>query len=122
MMSVWTPPSKIQQVIEDRAGSNSPSPLLLVFAFGTQQLGCSVVGCLVCLLRCCLLQYLALFCIGDGGNADGMIRAPLCKVIGGDTECPLQVCQLSRSSESTHFLCLRRDVALFDPTRAPDSF
>ena len=45
-----------------------------------------------------------------------------CKVIGGDTECPLQVCQLSRSSDSTHFLCLRRDVALFDSTRAPDSF
>ena len=46
----------------------------------------------------------------------------ICKVIGGDTECPLQVCQLSRSSESTHFLCLRRDVALFDFTRARDSF
>ena len=44
------------------------------------------------------------------------------KVIGGDTEGPLQVCQLSRSSESTHFLFLRRDVALFDSTRAPDSF
>ena len=44
------------------------------------------------------------------------------KVIVGHTECPLQVCQLSRSSESTHFLCLRRDVALFDSTRAPDSF
>ena len=41
------------------------------------------------------------------------------KVIGGDTECPLQVCQLSRSSESTHFLLLRGDVALFDSTRAP---
>ena len=25
------------------------------------------------------------------------------KLIGGDTECPLQVCQLSRSSESAHF-------------------
>ena len=35
-----------------------------------------------------------------------------CKVISGDTECPLQVCQLSRSSESTHFIFLRRDVAL----------
>ena len=46
----------------------------------------------------------------------------ICKVIGGDTECPLQVCQLSRSSESTRFLCLRRNVALFDSTRAPDSF
>ena len=45
-----------------------------------------------------------------------------CKVIGGDTECPLQVCQLSRSSESTHFFFLRRDVALFDSTRCPDSF
>ena len=46
----------------------------------------------------------------------------ICKVIDGDTECPLQVYQLSRSSESTHFLCIRRDVALFDSTRAPDSF
>ena len=48
----------------------------------------------------------------------------ICKVIGGDTECPLQVCQLSRSSESTcsHFIFLGRDVALFDSTRAPDSF
>ena len=46
----------------------------------------------------------------------------LCKVIGGDTECPLQVCQLSRSSESTPFIFLRRDVAFFDSTRAPDSF
>ena len=45
-----------------------------------------------------------------------------CKVIGGDTECPLQVSQLSRSSERTHFLFLRRHVALFDSTRAPDSF
>ena len=26
------------------------------------------------------------------------------RVLGGDTECPLQICQLSRSSESTHFL------------------
>ena len=46
----------------------------------------------------------------------------ICKVIGGDTECPLQVCQLSRSSESTHFVCLRRDVALPDSTRVPDDF
>ena len=45
-----------------------------------------------------------------------------CKGIGGDTECPLQVCRMSRSSESTHFLCLRTDVALFDSTRAPDGF
>ena len=44
------------------------------------------------------------------------------KYIGGETECPLQVCKLSRSSESTHFLFLRRDVALLDSTRAPDSF
>ena len=43
-------------------------------------------------------------------------------VLAGDTECPLQVCQLSRSSESTHFPSLRRDVALFDSTKAPDSF
>ena len=46
----------------------------------------------------------------------------ICKITDGDTECPLRVCQLSRSSESTHFLCLRRDVVLFDSTRAPDSF
>ena len=49
-------------------------------------------------------------------------QAGLYKVIGGDTECPLQVCQLSRSSESTHFIFLGRDVALSDSTRAPDSF
>ena len=43
------------------------------------------------------------------------------KLIGGDTECPLQVCQLSRCSEySLSFL--RRDVALFVSTRARDSF
>ena len=41
------------------------------------------------------------------------------RILGGDIECPLQVCQLSRSSESTHSLSLRRDVALFDSTRAP---
>ena len=46
----------------------------------------------------------------------------ICKVIDGGTECPLQVCQLSRSTENTHFLSLRRDVDLFDSTRAPDSF
>ena len=28
----------------------------------------------------------------------------------GTQECPLQVCQLSKSSESTHFLSLRGDV------------
>ena len=43
-------------------------------------------------------------------------------VMGEDTECPLQVCQLSRPSESTHFPSLRRDVALLDSTRAPDDF
>ena len=32
---------------------------------------------------------------------DGIVS--VVKLIGGDTECPLQVCQLSRSSESTHF-------------------
>ena len=37
-------------------------------------------------------------------------------------KCPLQVYQLSRSSESTHFLFLCRDVALFDSTRVPNSF
>ena len=42
------------------------------------------------------------------------------RVLGGDIECPLQVCQLGRSSERTHFLSLRRDVALFVSTRAPD--
>ena len=44
------------------------------------------------------------------------------RVLGRDTECSLQACQLSRSSVSTHFLSLRRDVALFDSTRAPDGF
>ena len=44
------------------------------------------------------------------------------RVLGGDTECPLQVCHLSRSSESTHFLSLRRHVALLDSTRAEDDF
>ena len=68
------------------------------------------------------------FIIVDGGDRthDPKNHGPAvdatCKVIGGDTECPLQVYQLGRSSESTHFLCLRRDVALFDSTRAPDSF
>ena len=47
-------------------------------------------------------------------------RRHIVKVLSGDTECPLQVCQLSRSSENTHFLSHRRDVALFDSTRAPD--
>ena len=42
--------------------------------------------------------------------------------LGGDTESPMQVCLLSRSSESTHFLCLMRGVALLDSTRAPDDF
>ena len=45
------------------------------------------------------------------------------RVLGGDTKCPLQVFQLSRSSESTHFISLlRRDVALLGSTRAPDGF
>ena len=35
------------------------------------------------------------------------------RVLGGDTECPLQVYQLNRSSESTHFLSLGRDVAFY---------
>ena len=32
---------------------------------------------------------------------------PCVRLWGGDTKCPLQVCQLSRSLESTHFLSLR---------------
>ena len=44
------------------------------------------------------------------------------RVVSSDAECPLQVCQLSRSSESTHFLRLSRDAALFGSTRAPDGF
>ena len=47
---------------------------------------------------------------------------PFVRLLDGDTECPLQVCQLSRSTESTHFLSLRREVAYFDSTRAPDGF
>ena len=34
-------------------------------------------------------------------------------------ECPLQVCQLSRSSESTYFLSFLRDVALFKFHQSP---
>ena len=41
-------------------------------------------------------------------------------VLGGGTECPLQVCQLSRHSLSTHFL--RRDLGLLYCTRALDDF
>ena len=52
----------------------------------------------------------------------GLSTTPFVKVIGGGTECPLQVSQLSMSSESTHFLFLRRDLALFDSTRAPGDF
>ena len=51
-----------------------------------------------------------------------LLSTPHVKLKVGDTECPLQVCQLSRSSESTHFRFLRRDVALFVSTRARDSF
>ena len=50
-------------------------------------------------------------------NSKSSFDDAICKVIGGDTEYPLQVCQLSRSSESTHFACLRRDVASFLPCR-----
>ena len=44
--------------------------------------------------------------------------------LGGDTDrvFSMQVDQLGRSSESTHFLNLRRGVALFGSTRAPDDF
>ena len=54
-----------------------------------------------------------------GGGSLARVR-----VLGGDTECPLQVCQSSRSSESARFRSLRRDVliALLDSTRAPDGF
>ena len=63
-------------------------------------------------------------CGGEGGRKGSRTcRIPQvwrggqerCKVIGGDTECPLQVCQLSRSSESTHFLSLRRDIVYSIP-------
>ena len=39
------------------------------------------------------------------------------RVLNGDTECPLQVCQLSRSSERLTFLAFR-DAAFL----APDGF
>ena len=39
----------------------------------------------------------------DLSRSHGWLRV---RVLGGDTACPLQVCQLSRSSESTHFLSL----------------
>ena len=48
-----------------------------------------------------------------GGGAGKALRHyvpaddSMCKANGGDTKCPLQVCQLSRSSESIHFLTLR---------------
>ena len=42
--------------------------------------------------------------------------------LGGDAECPLQVYQLNRSSESLISLAFRRDVALLVSTRAPDDF
>ena len=42
------------------------------------------------------------------------------EVLVGDTQCPLQVCLLSRSSVSTHCLSRRRDVAFSFPTRALD--
>ena len=35
-------------------------------------------------------------------------------VLSGDTECPLKVCQSSRSSESAHFSSLWRGVDLLD--------
>ena len=40
---------------------------------------------------------------------------PFLKLLGGDTECPLQVCLLSRSSVSTHFLSRSRGAALLFP-------
>ena len=43
----------------------------------------------------------------DWRNAATMVRQAfddVSKVVGGDTECPLQVCQLSRFSESAHFV------------------
>ena len=49
-------------------------------------------------------------------------RRHIVRVLGGDTECPLQVCRLSKSSESTYFLSPRRDVALLGSTRALDDF
>ena len=36
-------------------------------------------------------------------NSISSSSTPHVKLMVGDTECPLQVCQLSRSSESTHF-------------------
>ena len=49
---------------------------------------------------------------------------PYCRGIGRGhiSECPLQVCHLSTSSESTHFLSLRRGVALLVSTRPPEDF
>ena len=51
-----------------------------------------------------------------------ILNLAYCRVLGGDRECPLQACQLNRSSESTQLLNLRRDVAIFDSNRAPDDF
>ena len=55
---------------------------------------------------------------GGLGGGGGLEHSPIVKLKVEDTECPLQVCQLSRSSESTHFRFLRRDVVLFVSTRA----
>ena len=72
--------------------------------------------------------------ISAAANAPGIARRPARCCVWPSTfesfstlqvvkqSAPLQVCQLSRSSESTHSLRLRRDVALFDSTRPPDSF
>ena len=40
---------------------------------------------------------------GDHTTSPKTLLSPIVKLKVGDTECPLQVCQLSRSSESTHF-------------------
>ena len=77
------------------------------------------------------LPWLALPCLGSPRLALARLALPLLALSSplcfelkvGNTDCPLQVCQLSRSSaESTHFRFLRRDVALFVSTRPWDSF
>ena len=62
------------------------------------------------------------FTDGLAGRLADRIAGSVCKGVGWDTECPLQVCQLSRSSESTHVFDLKRDVASLDSARAPDDF
>ena len=47
---------------------------------------------------------------GRLGARSVLPATPLIKLLGGDTECPLQVCLLRRCSTSTHFLSRSREA------------